>query len=596
MFSDPAPVVTAQQVLFSEIHESLGQPRLLQGAEGTEDAEGAEGMMGEEGAEAEEEEFTPADVEVAWMLLGSVSFVMGLLYLVNWDDDDIRRYTWKIISTTISIFLAVLLFQGFNQVLKKQIEGMSETKVAIVQILHCFAYVVAMQVTVAYISGAIFETQPVDLDKEEWVINDALRKDNGNVVDEGQVRNASAKRSVILDWYGMEVAVAKIKRELEVRNRRMKCYARLLAHMAGFAAINAGATLQQLEFFRESPVMAALPIVITQGLLLAVFGVLNIVRNQQVAAAQAAGRAGRRATMYHEEVLEAENDISSLSMSFLFVNVLRFAISGILPNEEGLEPPEAEHSLKAIITIFGIGVAFAAIACGLVLAKARQGDLKEDTLVPRLLLIGLNGTAMAFAWCMLWGTRWFCGTIAIFPTTSVIGRVIIALAVSALAGLAVFGLDTLDDAHSGSEDSRAGAKAIQTLVNALGILIGFSWEHCFDGGVAAVASQTRHHVETTKFAMGLGIAVLVTPMWRRHILTKEMALEKLKEDREDVRNRRADGKQAEYQHLEDLRNYHDSVAPGSEQNSAFPVGLCCAGGPSSRVMWRLEGCNVSGAP
>jgi len=452
-----------------------------------------------------------------------------------------------------------------------------------------------MQVTVAFIAGAIGESKSVDLDVEEWVINDALRRDNGSVVDEFRVRNQSAKRSVILDDYGMEVAVAKIKRELLVRNRRMKCYARLLSHMAGFAAINAGATLQQLEVFRRSPVMAALPIVITQVLLLAAFGLLGIVRRQQLEAARRAGRAGRRATMYHEEVLEAENDISSLTLSYLSVRVLRFAISGILANEEGLEPEGTKHDYKAIVTLFGLGLLFAGIAAGLVLAKAGQGDQQDDDPIPRLLLISLNGNAMAFAWCMLWGTRWIGSTLSFFPEHAVIGRVIIALVLSALAGLAVFGLDTVDDMHRGAEDSRAGAKAIQILVSALGILVGFAWEHCFDGGIAAVAGQSSHAL-TIKFVVGLGIAVVVTPMWRRHILTKEMALEKLKEDREDVRNRRADGKQAEYQHLEDLRNYHDSVAPGSEQNSAFPVGLCCAGGPSSRVMWRLEGCNVSGAP
>merc|ERR1740129_2207083 len=106
---------------------------------------------------------------------------------------------------------------------------------------------------------------------------------------------------------------------------------------------------------------------------------------------------------------------------------------------------------------------------------------------------------------------------------------------STVSCLAVFALDIVDDAHKGSEDSKAGAQAIQMLVNSLSILIGFSWEHCFDGGVAAVASMSSQHPALIKFALALAIVGLVTPMWRKHILTKEMLLQKLKEDREEAR-------------------------------------------------------------
>jgi len=72
------------------------------------------------------------------------------------------------------------------------------------------------------------------------------------------------------------------------------------------------------------------------------------------------------------------------------------------------------------------------------------------------------------------------------------------------------------------------------LVNSLAILIGFSWEHCFDGGVAAVATEARTPAQRAmaKFIMGLAIALVMTPMWRKHILTKEMALEQLQKDRD----------------------------------------------------------------
>merc|ERR1719414_925518 len=143
---------------------------------------------------------------------------------------------------------------------------------------------------------------------------------------------------------------------------------------------------------------------------------------------------------------------------------------------------------------------------------------------------------MTFAWCVLWSSRWMSYRVEFMMPNTLMGRVMLAMVLSGLSCLAVFGLDTLDDMlkDRGGGDvaaSQAAAQAIQTIINSLGILVGFSWEFCFDGGVAAVASTTSYPA-TCKFCMGLLIAVAMTPMWQHHILTKEMALQKLKHDRD----------------------------------------------------------------
>merc|ERR1712232_205601 len=173
--------------------------------------------------------------------------------------------------------------------------------------------------------------------------------------------------SVIVDKYGMEVPVMKRKLELELRMRRMKCYAQLLAHMAGFAAIVAGGTMQHMVFFRSNAILVFIPVGLTQLMIVSVFHIAGALRDMNKQAALAAGRAGRRMQMMMEEVEEAENDISSLAMSFLIVQAIRMVITGTLPNVEGIEEPEIPHSHTQIGCLYGVGIVFLVLSGALVL-------------------------------------------------------------------------------------------------------------------------------------------------------------------------------------------------------------------------------------
>jgi len=509
--------------------------------------------------EQEEEmgEWNGTDRQVACMLLGSVSFVLALLYLVNWDDDDIRRYTWKVISTTISIFLAVLLFGGFNQLVldrfgtKEEIEELPPPKkviLSIVQVLHCLVYVVALQLAIGIISGAMFEKDDIDIDELHWVINSPLTKDHDSKVSQDklkQIRTPTAMSSNMIDEFGLPVPVRRVPVEYERRDRRMKCYARLLAHMAGFAAINAGATMQQLKVFHHWAKLF-IPIVIVQSIIMIVFKIFKGLRHlvkEKAKKEKTKCSKMRRAAMMSEEVCEAENEISCLSISFLVIQVIRFALTGILPDPEGLEPGNPAHSTGNVIALYAIAGFFAFLACTMVVIKSKlaakraehghekEEEEEEESFAQRLAVIGIHSTSMSFAWGMLWATRWLALAVPAFGMPSIMGRVLMALMLSALSCAAVFGLDFVDDMHRGSEDSKAGAQAIQMMVSSLAILIGFSWEHTFDGGVIAIAESTPYP-EKVKFIMGVLIASFMVPMWRRHILTKEVSLENRKQEEE----------------------------------------------------------------
>merc|ERR1712060_375893 len=113
------------------------------------------------------------------------------------------------------------------------------------------------------------------------------------------------------------------------------------------------------------------------------------------------------------------------------------------------------------------------------------------------------------------------------------GHLLLAMVLSGAALALIFVLDHVEDtAHEmwGSEHTRRISKVVQIVVNALSILIGFTWEQSFDGGVEAVASTTSRPL-LMKLCLISMVAVVIVPAWRRHILVKVLSLNRLRDER-----------------------------------------------------------------
>jgi hypothetical protein len=508
------------------------------------------------------------------MLLGMICFVMILFYLTNWNDDDIRLYSWQITSATISIFCAVLLFQGLNGVIVFIFEHRlkwDQIPMCLLHFAHCFVYLLIIHYGTAIESGVLCdkEGEEAKLPDEVWVYADALQCTNDEPVEDEllkNIRTQTARKSVLQVEIGRmtEIPVQKKRALFSRRRRRTKALAMLCAHMAGFAAIFSGTSLQQVFYSIQQHQawhlpkwiwvgMVWVPLLINQIVLRIAFKLSECIREGDIkklrdrAKMHSDQKAIQGIDMIEElmieEAIEAENDVSSLSMSNLTVNVVRFMITGVLPNEEGEEPehwiPETWH----VVTLFLCGVGAVGMAClqAYLMKRFQITEKRVGPFVYRNCGTIMNATGMCFAWCFLWASKWMLVESQRFEH-EILARVVMAFMLNGFTCFCVFMIDKVDDALDEKMSARGAAsddaggqdlakEVIRIIITSLGILVGFSWEHSFDGSVGAVSSNAiklGHWVPVVfKLVLGIAVCMLVLPAWRRYILAKVMLIEKI---------------------------------------------------------------------
>lgn len=111
--------------------------------------------------------------------------------------------------------------------------------------------------------------------------------------------------------------------------------------------------------------------------------------------------------------------------------------------------------------------------------------------------------------------------------STITGRICLALCLSLIAMVTVFGLDVIGDFLKARSPPGANTSGdvIAQIVYAMAILVGFSWEFAFDGGVEALASTTKSPL-LADTVMAILVGVIIVPAWRRHILWKAMILKR----------------------------------------------------------------------
>lgn len=140
---------------------------------------------------------------------------------------------------------------------------------------------------------------------------------------------------------------------------------------------------------------------------------------------------------------------------------------------------------------------------------------------------------MTMAWCFFFSGIWsFAGIPNIFAddTKKHIDmmplQLVQALASSTISFFAIRILDVMADRSKqrrGLASSKLQVQGIKKIIAAIGILVGFAWEQCFDSSVSALSSRMEHS-SLTKLVLAAFVFLVIVPAWKMWILPIEIGM------------------------------------------------------------------------
>lgn len=463
----------------------------VEAGESTEEPDESAGK--EDGAEDSKD---PVDAAVAVMLLGSIIFFMCLFYLVNYPDHDIVCHSWQVISHTLSIFMAILLYTSFQAFMCAVINHfMGRDLKAHIPML--FLYSIAL----CWLFGMHLQ----------------LRYYTKVTIDS----------TLALDEKEREPAVGVMQDKLE-------CWSKLMSHMTAFSFIHAGESSIELLAEKSTSLTVFVPVLLMVAFFM-LFRMVDVARGQSYKRLSSNDTAALAIWEHVSE--EAENDIAGLSVSFLLVEALNFVIlSNVTTGVDSLSAHHATQPMSQILLMALAATVFAVLTILHVWISARtlgidkfevtEGiDPFRDYVRVRWWFILQAIVANGLSWCLQKLCVWvIAGTFSKFGIPfrphSVAGSAVIALVTSLLAMLTIFVLDRIEDLEI---TGQVADSCTSTMICAIGILIGFSWEYTFDEAVEALATLSgegrgQWMPIILRLLLAIALAALIIPAWRLYIL------------------------------------------------------------------------------
>lgn len=457
-----------------------------------------------------------ADLTTAFTLILIVVFVMLQLRFVITKNISMERETTKILNMKLSIFIAVLVFNGewHKAVCGRDIEDTVDS----------FA---------EHTGIAKLESKCV------------------------------IKVCVLTGWLALQQLAIFLCRNNE---KELFCWGGLLGHIVGFGYIAFFSAVWELADERLHPEQATAQFVLALAVVVIYVVTLSL---RKV-------RRSRFTCHFHELIEEQEHDSCALCLSFLLAVYLRYVIAGVtnslheLDHEVGHESAipyknwlgihsevtfgkkamsssikvlKHDHSLSEAHLLLFSGVGIFTITT--IITNLSKNIISSAWItVHRVLNVLHIVGSMMIAWTVAYAMRWYqdrffkqlSGTSAQYlvpPSSSVMANVLYAFASSLIGFAWIYLLTKMTAGCRCTWRWEAPRLFLEPVSEALGLLIGISWEKSFDRAIDEVTQElsfATHDWETKRMAsimqllFVLLVVVTTTYTWRKVIIPEVLHL------------------------------------------------------------------------
>mmetsp|Transcript_42889 Transcript_42889/g.98395 ORF Transcript_42889/g.98395 Transcript_42889/m.98395 type:complete len:530 (-) Transcript_42889:92-1681(-) len=395
-------------------------------------------------------------VALSLTTVGAVLALMVVMYLVNSRASMVRRATWSIISATVCIFSAVLIFTSINEVTDSLFIGESANE-------HAEGH--------GHEAPTVFALA-LDLSK------------------------------ACLLYAILEATLIKLRQH----EKTLEAAAKIGAHVVGFALIEFFGTMQLMSPFSSSPLYSILIVVLAALLVVSISMACSYFRSHHFSEEE------RRHEEFIEVTAEAEDDYIGLLMGMLLCQVTKFVIVGeIAPlhgNPMGKTPMQVALLMLAALILSGLLVLVSSWQQKLVDGEASKRMRRAAHVIEAIV-------AMSLGWHSLYAGQWLFWTLTSgegVASGDVLVAGLLRFAVNAMVGVAaIFILDRQCDY------GWLPRRTVTALVGAVGLLLGLSWEQCVDTSVKGMHTIMPHNIKFVDAFVDMTLALFVVPAWALYI-------------------------------------------------------------------------------
>jgi len=277
----------------------------------------------------------------------------------------------------------------------------------------------------------------------------------------------------------------------------------LTGHMAGlsFAHFFAGWQIDSYEVDRALLAYFIVPIALF--VLVALLFISHVVREYII---HFDGRKSDRENLWAEIAAESELDAAAVCLSFITMIILRFWVSGIMPDRSGFEGIDtAQHPLWQSAALFGLGLTFLIFAILLTFICAEDAYEEEEPLgcewwLKRPKLVVEKYFFFTTGWLWLISLHWFISSYLLPSEASPIEEFLAVAVCSTVLVLLSLVIMELIGEFFRRAGHRSGSEAVDDVMGAMGLVVGFSWERVYEQSLATVAAD---HANGNSFAQVL---------------------------------------------------------------------------------------------